>query len=77
MKLLKESIINPEEQTVYLAHADCKQEEVATLKERIKKEIPCKDIYVCSIGPIIGASVGPDAISVFAFGEAVTFVGGE
>ncbi|MBQ9870468.1 MAG: DegV family protein [Eubacterium sp.] len=77
VKLLKESITNPEEQTVYLGHADCKQEEVDTLKERIEKEIPCKDVYVCSIGPIIGASVGPDAISVFAFGKAVTFVGGE
>ena len=77
VNLLKEKIRKPEEQTVFLAHADCKPEEVSALKERIQKEIPCKDIYVCYIGPIIGASVGPDAISVFALGEEVTFVGGE
>ena len=77
VNLLKEKIRKPEEQTVFLAHADCDPGEVSTLKNRIKQEIPCKDIYVCSIGPIIGASVGPDAIAVFAFGEEVTFVGGE
>ena len=77
VNLLKEKIRKPEEQTVFLAHADCSKEEVDALKARIEKEIPCKDIYVCYIGPIIGASVGPDAIAVFAFGEEVTFVGGE
>ena len=77
VNLLKEKIRKPEEQTVYLAHADCKQEEVSALKERIQKEIPCKDVYICSIGPIIGATTGPDAIAVFALGEEVTFVGGE
>ncbi len=77
VNLLKEKIRKPEEQTVFLAHADCAPEEVSALKEKIQQEIPCKDIYVCSIGPIIGASVGPDAISVFALGEEVTFVGGE
>ena len=77
VNLLKEKIRNPEEQTVFLAHADCDKQEVETLYNKIKEVIPCKDIYVCPIGPIIGASVGPDAISVFALGEEVTFVGGE
>ena len=39
----------------------------------IEEQIPCKEIYVDYIGPIIGASIGPDAIAVFAFGKEVTY----
>ncbi len=75
--LLKESIVNPEEQTLYLAHADCSDEEVEELKTLIKAEIPCKEIYVSYIGPIIGASIGPDAVALIGFGQEVTFRGAE
>ena len=71
--LLAGSIENPEEQTVYIAHADCDQEELDSLKQLIKENINCKDIYTVYIGPIIGASIGPDAISVWGFGKEVTY----
>lgn len=71
--LLKENILDAENQTVYLAHADCDAEEVEALKEMINAEIAPKDIYTCVIGPIIGASVGPDTIGVWAFGKPVTY----
>lgn len=71
--LLKESIVNPEQQTIYIGHADCQEEEINLLKDLIKKEIPCKDIYTLHIGPIVGASVGPDTIGVWAFGREVTY----
>ena len=77
VSLLAESIENPEEQTVYIAHADCSQEELDRVKESIKENIKCKDIYTTYIGPIIGASIGPDAICVFAFGKEVTYRVGE
>lgn len=77
VKLLKENIIDPENQTVYLLHADCAQEEVDQVKAMIEQEIPCKDVYVWYIGPIIGSSVGPDAIVVYAFGKQVTFAAPE
>ena len=73
VKLLKENIIDPENQTVYIAHADCSQSEVDQLSEIVKKEIGCKDVSVGYIGPIVGASIGPDAIGVWAFGKEVTF----
>lgn len=73
VSLLKESITDPEEQTVYIAHSDCKKEEYTKVCELIKSEIGCKEVYTCYIGPIIGASVGPDAIGVFGFGKSVTF----
>ena len=71
--LLKSTIVDPEEQTVYVSHADCSEDEVNALVETVKREIPCKAVEVGFIGPIVGASVGPDAIGVFAFGEEVTF----
>ncbi len=71
--LLKENIIDAENQTVYIAHADCADDEVEALKEMVAAEIAPKAIYTCIIGPIIGASVGPDTIGVWAFGNPVTF----
>ena len=71
--LLKENIIEPEKQTVYVVHADCAPEEVQTLVDRIRSEVPCRDVQVWYIGPIIGASIGPDAIGAFAFGKTVTY----
>lgn len=73
VSLLKENIVDSENQTLYIGHADCSKEDVDTLVELVKKEIPCKDIYSGYIGPIIGASVGPDCIGVWGFGKTVTF----
>ena len=70
---LKESVVDPENQRIYVAHADC-IEDAEQLKALIEKEIPCKEIYLDYIGPIIGASIGPDALGVFGFGKEVTFV---
>ena len=75
--LLKEHIQEPENQIIFLSHADCSKEEVDTLKRMIRKEIPCKGIHVSYIGPIIGATVGPDTIAVFGFGDEVTFRAGD
>lgn len=74
VNLLKESIVEPENQCIYIAHADC-ENEAKYLKELIEKEIQCRDIHIGYIGPIIGASVGPDAIAVFGFGKEITFAG--
>jgi DegV family protein with EDD domain len=73
VNLLKENILDAENQTVYLAHADCDKEEVELLKNMVKEKIPCKDIYVSYIGPIIGGTIGPDAVCLSAFGKDVTF----
>lgn len=73
VSLLKENIIDPEEQTVYIAHADCSDDEMNSLVELIKSEISCKDICVVYIGPIIGASIGPDAVGIWGIGKEVTF----
>lgn len=74
VNLTKESIIDAENQTIYIAHADCVDDAIA-LKEQIEKEIKCKNVYIGFIGPIIGASVGADAIAVFSFGKEVVLGG--
>lgn len=74
VSLLKEAVAGNEDQDIYIAHADC-LEEAETIRDMIKKEIPCRDIKIGYIGPIVGASVGPDAIAVFGFGKEVTFEG--
>ncbi len=74
VNLLKETITDPEKQTVYVLHGDC-QEEADELAKMVKEAIPCKDTYTTYIGPIIGASLGPDALALFAWGKEITFVG--
>ena len=75
--MLKASIVEPENQLIYFTHADCSQDEVDSLVELIKREIPCKGVEVGFIGPIIGASIGPDAVGIWGFGQEVTFKNGD
>jgi len=75
--LLKASMIEPEKQVVYLTHADCAKEEIDGLVALIKQEIPCLDVEVGFIGPIIGASIGPDAVGIWGFGQEVTYKTGD
>lgn len=73
VNMLAETIEDAENQYVYLAHADCSEEEIETLKQMITDSIKCKGIITVYIGPIIGASIGPDAIGIWAFGKEVTY----
>ena len=75
--MLKASIVEPENQVIYFTHADCSQDEVDSLVGLIKREIPCKGVEVGFIGPIIGASIGPDAVGIWGFGQEVTFKNGD
>lgn len=72
-----ERIENAEMQTVFLCHADCREEELEQVRQMVREKIPCKDIVTLYIGPIIGASVGPDTIGLWFFGKEVTWRPGE
>lgn len=71
--LMKENITDAENQTVYVITADCIPEEVALIEQLVRAEISCREIVTLPIGPIIGASVGPDSIGILAFGKEVTY----
>jgi len=77
VSMLKASIVDPENQVIYFTHADCSAEEVKTLVTLIKQEIPCRGVEVGYIGPIIGASIGPDAVGIWGFGQEVTYKNGD
>lgn len=75
--MLKENITDSKEQTVYIAHGDCQASEIEELTQLVRSEIDCRDISVGYIGPIVGASTGPDTIGVWAFGKPVTYAAEE
>lgn len=61
---------------LFLTHADC-LEDVQLLKEEILKRAPFKNVVVSTIGPIVGASVGPGTVIAFCHGTEVTIEGNE
>ena len=67
--------INPEEQTLYISHADSEDQAIA-LRDAIFEKAKFKDCYISTIGPIVGASVGPGTIIAFVIGNEVTIQGG-
>ncbi len=74
--VLAQAIINPEEQTLYISHADAR-DDAEQLRDEILKIAPFKDCYINYIAPIVGASVGPGTIIAFGFGKEVTAEGGK
>ncbi len=62
--------------TLYISHADCiKDAEI--LRDEILKIAPFKNVVIGTIGPIVGASVGPGTVISFCYGTEVTIEGNE
>lgn len=64
---MKETAVNPSEQTVFISHGDCEEDALA-LKEMIEKEFSPKEIQINPIGPVIGAHSGPGTLALFFLG---------
>lgn len=66
--IMKEQIVAPEEQTVFIAYGDCLDEakEVGGL---INASMKIKDLFYSYIGPVIGSHSGPGTIAVFFMGK--------
>ena len=75
VEMTKAEIVNPENQTLWVSDAECKQEDLDLFVNKLKEEIPCKDVRVVPMGPIIGGTTGKGTIAVFFKGEKVTVVG--
>ncbi len=63
-EMIKEDIVDPENQEIYLMNADCNPEDVDYFKNAILKQVQVKNIAVETLGPVIGASSGPGTIIV-------------
>lgn len=70
-KLTAESMSESDEKMVLLTHADS-DEDAEALKNMLLEKVPDAEIHICPIGPIIGASIGPDALCLFSFGPDVS-----
>ncbi len=74
VEIVKERILEPEDQIIYISHADS-AENAAALAKMIKDAVPCRDVFTDYIGPIVGASVGPGTLIVYYVGQEETTIG--
>lgn len=65
---MEELCINPEEQTVFISHADC-LEDTENFANLIKEKLNVKEIVLNFIGPVIGSHTGQGAIALFFIGK--------
>lgn len=65
---LKDAIIDPENQTIFISHGDC-EEEARYLADLIAKEVPVKGFVLNHVGPVIGAHTGAGVIALFCVGK--------
>ena len=65
---MKETADAAQRQTVFISHGDClaDAEHVASL---VKKDFPDAEIWMNTIGPVIGAHTGPNVVALFYQGE--------
>ena len=67
LEKMKESAINPENQTVYICHGDC-YDDAKLLADMITEEFGITDILIDFTGPVIGAHSGPGTLALFYIG---------
>ena len=63
-EMIRDDIVDPENQEIFLMNADCKEENVEAFKAAINEQVKVKNIIAEPLGPIIGASSGPGTIIV-------------
>ncbi|MBQ7504212.1 MAG: DegV family protein [Ruminococcus sp.] len=64
------NIVDPDNQCIYINHADS-EEDAIELEKMLKEKLPNTETHIGYIGPIIGASIGPEALAIFSFGKNV------
>lgn len=68
VKHLRETVVHPEEQTMMISHACCR-EEAESLRESVLAEFHPKELLLLDLGPIIGAHTGPGLMALFFLAE--------
>lgn len=67
-EIVRDTGVNPQDQTIYIAHGDC-IDDVEETKELIRKEAGTTKFFVNTLGPVIGSHAGPGTIAVFFFAD--------
>ncbi|WP_297984172.1 DegV family protein [uncultured Oscillibacter sp.] len=68
VKQMRETVVHPEEQTMMISHACCR-EEAESLRESVLAEFHPKELMTLDLGPIIGAHTGPGLMALFFLAE--------
>lgn len=68
VKQLRNTAVNPAEQTMVISHACCR-EEAERLRESISAEFHPREVLITDVGPIIGAHTGPGLMALFFLAE--------
>lgn len=63
--------VENDNQDILVAHSDC-LDEAEEVVQMLKEKLPNANIILGYIGPIIGASIGADAIAIFSWGKDVS-----
>lgn len=71
-EITRELVIDPQQQTLYICHSDCKPEELQTFADTLIAQNQFKAVYVNFIGPIVGSHTGPGLVSAFFIGQPRT-----
>lgn len=69
--IVRELVVNPEEQTLYICHSDIAQK-AKEFGEGLKHDMGFKDIYYTYIGTTIGTHAGPGLMAAFFYGKPRT-----
>lgn len=65
---MEETVVNPEEQIVYISHGDC-IEDAEYVARMVKERLNVKDIMIRILDPVIGAHSGPGTVALFYIGN--------
>ncbi|MDF2949645.1 MAG: DegV family protein [Sedimentibacter sp.] len=65
---MEATCINPEENSVFISHADC-LEDAEYLGNLIKEKLNVKEVVISYIGPVVGSHTGQGAVALFFFGR--------
>lgn len=66
---VKENIVHPEEQIVFISHGAA-LEEAEQLKKALLEECHVKEVWINYIGAAIGSHAGPGTLAIFFMGES-------
>ena len=68
---VKATIVNPEEQILFVAHTH-RAKEAELLRKKVEETVHPKEIIVVECGPSIGINVGPGLYACFYFGKEIS-----
>ncbi len=68
-RLVKEHAEDPQNQTIYIGHADC-QEDAEYLAELVREQTQPQAVDVRFLAPVIGAHAGPGTLAIFCAGQS-------